>query len=61
MLSHNPARIVGSDSQATCGSRNVACTRGQPGVLTRPTPTAVANTTVETSATSVERRARDRR
>jgi hypothetical protein len=61
MLSHRPSRIAGSDSHATSGSKKNACTRGQPGVLTSPIPTATANTTVETNATSVERRARERR
>ena len=61
MLSHSPARIGGSDDQAIAGLRNVACTRGQPGVLVSPTTTTAANTTVDPSATSVERRARERR
>ena len=61
MLSHRPARIDGRDDQAILGLRNVACTRGQPGVLVTPTMTTAANTTVDTSATSVERRARERR
>jgi hypothetical protein len=61
MLSHSPSRIAGSDDQAIAGSRNVACTRGQPGVLVKPTRTTAAKTTVEPSATRVDRRARDRR
>src|SRR4051794_41953618 len=61
MLSHSPARIDGRDDQAILGLRNVACTRGQPGVLVSPTITTAANTTVDTSATSVERRAPERR
>ena len=61
MLSHSPASTAGSDSHAITGSKNVACTRGQPGELVTTRTSDPAKTTVETSATSVERRARERR
>ena len=61
MLSHSPSSTDGSDCQATAGEKKVSCTRGQPGVCVMPYPTATANTTVDTTATAVERRARERR
>jgi hypothetical protein len=61
MLSHSPARIAGSDDHAVDGSRNVARTRGQPGELVSPISTTAAKTAVDATATSVERRARERR
>ena len=43
------------------GEKKVSWTRGQPGVCVMPYPTATANTNVDTTATAVERRARERR
>jgi hypothetical protein len=60
-FSQSPDSTVGSEAHAVAGLKKVCCTRGQPGACARPKPMATANTSVDPSATSVERRARDRR
>ena len=59
MLSHSPSNSAGRLSQPTRRLKNESRTRGQPGDDVTANSSTAANTTVDTSAISVDRRARD--
>ena len=61
MLSHSPSSTAGNELTATSRSKNVSRTRGQPGAEVIASHPTVAKTTVDSSATSVDRRVRERR
>lgn len=60
-LMRNPSQILGNDCRAICGSKNARCTLAQPGVSMTVAQTIAANTRLEATATSTDRRSRPRR
>ncbi|MFN8078394.1 MAG: hypothetical protein U0Q19_02415 [Kineosporiaceae bacterium] len=55
-----PDSTSGHESRATCGSKNVAWIRGQPGELTIATVSSTSRTELLTSAMSADLRVRER-